>query len=131
MNKISLNNYIPTDEIFKRLPEFISRRLHNNCKGQNRIIYTDGNSTLFHITNHFTWSMTPEKTFWRGLEDHYINIVIPHPQKEVVFQIKIKNYYLRNAVYETLLRKIKRLGIIEFNIEDFRMFIEFENQIID
>ena len=44
---------------------------------------------------------------------------------------KVKNYYQRNEVYRNLLKKINKLGIVEFDINNFRMFIEHDKKIID
>lgn len=130
LKEITLLEDLEVEEILQRLPDFIAKRIKFNCSEQKRTTYY-GRTNIFNLVNNFTWSISKEGNFWSMIDDYYINIVVPHPIKERIFKIKVKNYYQRNEVYRNLLKKINKLGIVEFDINNFRMFIEHDKKIID
>lgn len=130
LKEITLLEDLEVEEILQRLPNFIVKRIKFNCNEQKRTSYFY-KTNIFNLVNNFTWALSKEGNFWSIVEDCYINIVVPHPIKERIFKIKVKNYYQRNEIYRNLLKKIDKLGIVEFDINNFRMFIEFNKQIID
>lgn len=130
LKEITLLEDLEVEEILQRLPDFIVKRIKFNCNEQKRTSYFY-KTNIFNLVNNFTWSLSKEGSFWSMIDDYYINIVVPHPIKESIFKIKVKDYYQRNEIYRNLLKKINKLGIVEFDINDFRMFIEFDKKIID
>ena len=130
LKEITLLEDLEVEEILQRLPDFIVKRIKFNCNEQKRTSYFY-KTNIFNLVNNFTWALSKEGNFWSMIDDYYINVVVPHPIKERIFKIKVKNYYCKNEVYRNLLKKIDKLGIIEFDINNFRMFIEHDKKIID
>lgn len=131
MESIEPSKPISIIEFLERLPPIIKEMFKSNIAYHHKIIFEEYLKRMSSASygfgtwkNDFAWRNSPQgQPFWDRLLNHKIIITIPFPTSDFSYSIQLEDYYCRNNQYKSIIELIKKQGVIDFNIENFKMVL--------